>query len=293
MLTKPKIDQAEGLRRMVSPRPVQVIAVTSGKGGVGKTNLSINLSIAMAQAGKEVLVLDADFGLANVDVLLGLHASHTLSDVLDGVRTLEEIILTGPSGVKIVPGSSGMQRMAGLSSLEQAGLIRAFSELGNRIDVLLIDTAAGISDSVINFTKAAQEILVVVCDEPASITDAYATIKVLNRDHGVHRFRIVANMVQSAQEGRDLYCKLLNVTDKFLDVQLDFMGVVPFDDFLKRSIQKQKAVVDAYPRSKAALAFKTLAQKADKWPVPQNAGGHVEFFIERLIHSNHEMEASL
>ncbi len=293
MLTKPKLDQAEGLRRMVSPRPVQVIAVTSGKGGVGKTNLSINLSIAMAQAGKEVLVLDADFGLANVDVLLGLHASHTLSDVLDGVRTLEEIILTGPSGVKIVPGSSGMQRMAGLSSLEQAGLIRAFSELGNRIDVLLIDTAAGISDSVINFTKAAQEILVVVCDEPASITDAYATIKVLNRDHGVHRFRIVANMVQNAQEGRDLYCKLLNVTDKFLDVQLDFMGAVPFDDFLKRSIQRQKAVVEVYPRSKAALAFKTLAQKADKWPVPQNAGGHVEFFIERLINSNQEMEASL
>ena len=293
MLTKPKIDQAEGLRRMVSPRPVKVIAVTSGKGGVGKTNLSINLSLALAQSGKEVLILDADFGLANVDVLLGLHASHTLSDVLDGVRTLEEIIISGPGGIKIVPGSSGIQRMAGLTPLQQAGLIRAFSELSHRIDVLLIDTAAGISDSVINLTKAAQEILVVVCDEPASITDAYATIKVLNRDHGVHRFRIVANMVQSAQEGRDLYSKLLNVTDKFLDVQLDFMGVVPFDDFLRRSVQKQKAVVDAYPRSKAALAFKTLAQKADKWPVPQNAGGHVEFFIERLIQSRQEMEASL
>ena len=293
MLTKPKIDQAEGLRRMVSPRPVKVIAVTSGMGGVGKTNLSINLSLALAQSGKEVLILDADFGLANVDVLLGLHASHTLSDVLDGVRTLEEIIISGPGGIKIVPGSSGIQRMAGLTPLQQAGLIRAFSELSHRIDVLLIDTAAGISDSVINLTKAAQEILVVVCDEPASITDAYATIKVLNRDHGVHRFRIVANMVQSAQEGRDLYSKLLNVTDKFLDVQLDFMGVVPFDDFLRRSVQKQKAVVDAYPRSKAALAFKTLAQKADKWPVPQNAGGHVEFFIERLIQSRQEMEASL
>lgn len=293
MLTNYKLDQAAGLRRLANPRPVKVIAVTSGKGGVGKTNVSVNLSLALSEIGKDVLLLDADLGLANVDVLLGLRPKHTLSDVIEGSRTLEEIILRGPGALKIIPASSGVQGMTELNAMEHAGLIRAFSELNHSIDVLVIDTAAGISDSVITFVRAAQEVIVVVCDEPTSITDAYAMIKVLNKDYGICRFRVVSNMVQGIQEGRELFNKIMAVTDKYLDVQLDFVGIVPYDEYLKKAVQKQRAVVDAYPRSKSALAFKSLSLKADKWPVQGNAGGHVEFFFERLIQASQEMEASL
>lgn len=286
LISEENADQAAGLRRMIKPRPVRVIAVTGGKGGVGKTNVSVNLATALAVDGKRVMLLDADLGLANVDVLLGLHPKFSLAHVISGQRRLEEILVEGPSGIQIVPASSGMKQMASLSAAEHAGLIRAFSELSNDIDVLLIDTAAGISDSVTSFTSAAQEVIVVVCDEPASITDAYALIKVLNRDHGVFRFHVLANMVPGAQEGREVFAKLVKVADRFLDVTLDYMGAVPFDDYLRKAVQKQRAVVDAYPRSKAAVAFKNLAQKADNWPVPTAAGGHLEFFVERLIQAN-------
>ncbi len=283
-------DQASGLRRIVQRRPVRVIAITGGKGGVGKTNVSVNLSVAMAASGKKVMLLDADLALANVDVLLGLRAHYNLAHVLSGERMLEEVIIDGPAGVRIVPASSGIKDMSELSTAEHAGLIRAFSELGQDIDVLMIDTAAGISNCVTAYTRAAQEVIVVVCDEPASITDAYALIKVLNRDHGVFRFHILANMAHSVQEGRGLFNKLMKVTDRFLDVTLDYMGVVPYDEYLRKSVQKQKCVVEAYPRSKATLAFKNLAIKADNWPVPKVAGGHLEFFVERLIHANHDGE---
>ncbi len=279
-------DQAEGLRRMAHHRPVRVIAVTSGKGGVGKTNVSVNLGLAMANEGKSVLLMDADMGLANVDVLLGLHPIYNLSHVISGERTLEEVILPASSGLSIVPASSGLKSMAELSPAQHAGVIRAFSELSQTLDVLLIDTAAGISESVVSFSRAAQEVIVVVCDEPASLTDAYALIKLLNRDYGMHRFRILANMVHSIQEGRDVYNKIVKVVDRYLDATVDFMGVVPYDDYLRKAVQKQRPVVDAYPRSKSAMAFKKLALKADNWPVTVTAGGHLEFFVERLIQTN-------
>lgn len=283
MLLSEKYDQAEGLRRMSKANPVRVLAVTSGKGGVGKTNISVNLAVSLAQIGRRVMVMDADLGLANLDVMLGLHPQYNLSHVLNGQRTLEEILLTGPAGIRVVPAASGIQNMAELEPAQHAGLIRAFSELSHTMDVLIIDTAAGISDSVISFSKAAQEVLVVVCDEPASLTDAYALIKLLSREHELFRFRIVANMAGSAQEGRELFKKLTRVTDKFLDVMLDFVGVVPYDEYLRKSVRKQRAVVEAFPRSKASIAFKEMAVRIDNWPVPRGAGGHVEFFVERLI----------
>lgn len=278
-------DQAAGLRQMVRPHnaPIRVIAVTGGKGGVGKTTVSINTALALAQAGRQVMIMDADLGLANVDVLLGLHPRYNLSHVLAGERTLEEVVVEGPAGIRIVPGASGIQRMAELSPAEHAGLIRAFSELTVQPEFLIIDTAAGISDAVICFASAAQYVMMVVCDEPASITDAYALIKLLSREHGVNRFHVVANMARAPQEGRDLYTKLTKVTDRFLDVLLEFVGTVPFDEYLRKAVQRQRAVVDAYPRSRAAAAFQGMAKAAERWPVPGHAGGRLEFFVERLI----------
>ena len=176
-------DQASSLRRMNQSRLIKVIAVTGGKGGVGKTNVTLNTAISMAQQGKRVMVLDADLGLANVDVLLGLRVVKNLSHVLSGECTLDEVLVEGPCGIKIAPATSGSQSMTELTPTEHAGLIRAFSELRSQIDVLIVDTAAGISDMVLSFSRASQDILVVVCDEPTSLTDAYALIKKIGRAH--------------------------------------------------------------------------------------------------------------
>lgn len=262
---------------------VKVIAVTGGKGGVGKTNVTINTAVALAELGKRVLVLDADLGLANCDVLLGLRAEKNLSHVLSGECELEEILVEGPRGIMIVPAASGTQSMVELTPAQHAGLIRAFSELRTPCDVLLIDTAAGISDMVLSFSRAAQDVMMVVCDEPTSITDAYAMIKLLSREHGVFRFKIVANMARSLREGQELFAKLTKVTDRFLDVALELVATIPFDENIRKSVRRQQVVTEAFPKSAASLAFRTLAAKALTWPVPAQPSGHLEFFIEQLV----------
>ena len=276
-------DQASSLRKMKQSRLIKVIAVTGGKGGVGKTNITLNTAIAMAKQGKRVMVLDADLGLANVDVMLGLRVEKNLSHVLSGECTLDEVLVTGPHGIKIAPATSGTQSMAELSPTEHAGLIRAFSELRSQIDVLIVDTAAGISDMVLSFSKASQDIMVVVCDEPTSLTDAYALIKILNREHGVFRFKIVANMVRDVREGQELFSKLSKVTGRFLDVALELVATVPFDENIRKAVRKQTSIVDAYPSSPAAVAIGQLANKALSWPIPAQPGGHLEFYIEKLV----------
>ena len=263
--------------------PVQVIAVTGGKGGVGKTNVSVNLSLALAELGRRVVLLDADLGLANVDVLLGLTAKRTLADVVAGECDLRDVMIQGPGGIRVVPAASGTQSMVQLSTLPPSGLIQAFSDIGNDIDVLIIDTAAGIGDGVVSFVRAAQEVLLVVTDEPTSITDAYALIKLLNRDYGISRFRVLANMAHAPQEGRNLFAKLSKVTERFLDVALQYVGAIPYDEAVRKAVQKQRAVYEAYPRAKCSLAFKAIAQKVDTWPLPATPRGHLEFFVERLV----------
>jgi len=290
LASEPIIHQAAGLQHINRHRPVRVICVTSGKGGVGKTNITVNLAIALGRQHKSVMLLDADLGLANVDVILGLYPTYNISHVISGQRTLEEIILTGPAGIKIIPASSGIKHMAELTPAENAGMISAFSELNDALDVLLVDSAAGISESVITFCRASQDVIVVVCDEPASITDAYALIKLLSQAHGIDRFHILANRVLGSQDGPELFSKLVKVSDRFLDVTLDYCGAIPEDPQLHRAVQTQRAVIEAFPGSRSAAAFLRLAAQVERWPMPRTASGHLQFFIERLINSDYQDE---
>ena len=285
-------DQAAGIRKMSNISPVRVIAITSGKGGVGKTNLSVNTGIALAQSGLRVALMDADMSLANVDILLGIYPKFNLSHVLSGDKTLSEIMVEGPSGLKIIPGASGIQKMSELSTIEQAAVIRAFSDIDQELDVLIVDTAAGISASVVNFVRACQEIIVVVCDEPTSLTDTYAFIKLLNRDYNLSNFHVITNMVSTVQQGQALFQKLTKVTDYYLDVTLRFLGAVPYDDCLHRSVQKQSPVVVAFPGSKSSIAIKEIARNINNWPLKTQSGNYIEFFIERMIQYDSQLNVS-
>ncbi|MFT7458591.1 MAG: flagellar biosynthesis protein FlhG [Planctomycetota bacterium] len=264
---------------------VRVIAIASGKGGVGKTNISINLAIALADTGKEVTLFDADLGLANVDVLLGLHPLRNLSHVIKQECSLQDILITGPNDIKVIPAASGVKMMSQLTDIQHAALIHAFDELVARTDVLIIDTSAGLFNSVLSFCAASQEVVVVVCNEPASIADAYALIKVLHRDHEVSRFRVLINMVDEREDGRALFRRLVQVCDTYLDVVLDLMGMIPRDMKIVKAVQRQRPLLQCYPSSPAALEFKKLAQVVDKWPREMRANGKLEFFLERIIDS--------
>jgi flagellar biosynthesis protein FlhG len=274
------LQNSTGTKGTPAPR---VIAVASGKGGVGKTSVSINLAAALVNAGQRTLLLDTDLGLANVDVMLGLSPRFTLADVFAGRCELRDTVLEGPNGLMIVPAASGKRHMTELTPQQHVGLVHAFSELDVPIDTMVVDNAAGIADGVLTFCQAAQDVVVVVCDEPASVTDAYALIKVLSRERGVTRVQVLANQVQHAVEGRQLFEKLERVTSRFLDVTLSYLGAIPRDEWLRRAIQRQESVVDAFPSAPAALAFRDIARRSRQWQSPAAPRGHVEFFIERIL----------
>jgi len=280
--------QIDNLKRFINRGPVDVLAVCSGKGGVGKTNVAVNLAIAMGEIQRKVCLLDADVSLANVDVLLGLQPRFNLSHVVRGEADLASTVLRGPNGVQIVPASSGNFDLTDLPAISQAAIIHGFGELPEQPDVLVVDTAAGISPTVARFVQAAQHAVVVVCDEPASLTDAYALIKVFSSHYGISRFQIVTNQSATPTAGRALFSKLSRVTDSYLDVVLHHLGDVPRDTYLVKAVQEQRAVVAAYPRSPAGAAFRKIAGRIDGLPRAKEASGGIEFFFERLLMANQQ-----
>ncbi|MFA5960177.1 MAG: MinD/ParA family protein [Tatlockia sp.] len=267
-------------------KPIKIIAISAGKGGVGKSYVAVNLAVALAQRNKNVLLLDADLSLANVDIMLGIETKFNLSHVVQGLCQLKDIMLEGPGGIRIIPAASGAETMTQLSSAQHAGIINAFNELTEDVDYMIIDTAAGISDTVLSFARSSQELIVMACDEPTSITDAYALINIMSRRYEWSHFHILANMIRSSREGRELFSKLNRMTEHFLDVRLDYLGAIPFDECVHEAIKQQKPVLLAYPESNASKSLLQIADTVDDWPYKQSLGGNTSFFLERLVSGN-------
>jgi len=264
-------------------RPVQTIAIAGGKGGVGKSIVAVNLAAALGVSNHEVLLVDGDLQMGNVDQLLRLRPTFTLTDVFSGGAALAEILVQGPAGVTVAASASGVSEMSQLSQFDHASLIGLFSDLHTSADTMIVDVATGLADSVLSFCRAVREVVVVVVDEPTALRDAYATIRVLHEECRVRRFRIVANKTESSCHGLDIYAALTQMTDQGMDVLLDYCGSIPFDPQLKLAVCQQQSVVEAYPRSPSALAFRKLGARVARWPQPQTPCGHIEFFVERLI----------
>ena len=266
-----------------APRAVRVIAITSGKGGVGKTNIATNLAYHLSQMKRKTLVLDADMGLANIDVILGIAPKHNLYHVLRGEKTIGEVIVDGPGGMKILPATSGIQEMADLSRGEKLALLDELDGLGTELDFLLIDTAAGIAGNVIYFNVAAREIIVVVSPEPTSITDAYALIKILYSNYGEKRFMLLVNMVKHSSEAREVFQKLSNATSHFLNLTIEYLGYVLEDEKVTESVRRQKAFAEIYPESRASKCLQSIARKLCKLPSEFSDAGSLKFFWKSIV----------
>jgi flagellar biosynthesis protein FlhG len=252
------MDQAEKLRKMVkeqaAPRSVaRVITVTSGKGGVGKSSVSVNLAIALSRLGHRVIILDADFGLANVEVMLGIRPQYNFADLMFRSKNLTDIITWGPENIGFISGGSGIQELTNLTKEQIIYLIRKLVELDEKADIIIVDTGAGIADSVLEFVAASSEVLLVATPEPTSITDAYALLKTLNRKSDVSLqdtvIKMVANRVDSYEDGKELYDKLSLVVSKFLNLKLEYLGALPQDTSVSKAVMRQKPAIMLYPNS--------------------------------------------
>jgi flagellar biosynthesis protein FlhG len=242
-------------------RMTRTITITSGMGGVGKTNAAVSLAVALAKIGKKVMIFDADIGLGNIDVLLDLAAAYDIHHVLNGEKGLMDVIIEGPHGIRILPASSGVQEMTDLDEFQRMRLIEEFEASDIDIDYLLIDTGAGISENVAFFCIAAQEIIVVTSPEPTSMSDAYALIKVLFTRYQEKDFKVLVNLAKDRYDAIEVFRRLSLATEKFPSISLDYLGYIPLDDSIQNAVMARKAFIDADPGSRAAKHISAIASR--------------------------------
>jgi flagellar biosynthesis protein FlhG len=269
---------------VVTANTPRVIAITSGKGGVGKTNVVGNLAIACQKLGKKVLIFDADLGLANIDIIYGLQPKYNIEDIVKGTKELSEVIVEGPEGVAVIPASSGVQELVHLTEGQKINLLDEFDSLNDTFDILLIDTSAGISANVLYFNLAAAERIVVVTPEPTSITDAYALMKVMHHQHGTKNFLLLPNMVADEREAKAVYENLSSVTARFMGgISIEYAGFIPYDRNLPHAVSRRTPVICSHPDGPAGAGFKTLANHLIKQRERQPVDGSIKFFWKRLM----------
>lgn len=254
-----------------------LISVTSGKGGVGKTNIVANLAFLLTEMKKRTLVMDADCGLANVDLILGLTPRYNLSHLINGERTLPEILLNGPGGMKIIPSSSGIQEHSTLTMVQKLALQDAMNTLQWRPDFMLIDTSAGISENVMYFNMVARETIVIVTPEPTSLTDAYALIKLLYQRHAKKRFRLLVNMVRTPREAKEVFLRLSQATDHFLNLAIENLGFILHDENLPMAVKQQKLLAESHPNSPAVKCLREVAEKLCRQSPDAEDAGSISF----------------
>lgn len=286
-------DQAKTLRDLNPLRPdniqndveqaTTVYSITSGKGGVGKTAVCANLAYNLASMGKRVLILDADLGLANIDVVFGLSPSYNLNHFFTGEYELQDIMVDGPLEIKILPAGSGIQNFTRLDSNQKMRLLDGLDSMQNHFDYVLIDTEAGISENVTYFNTAAQEILVVTTPEPTAITDAYALMKLLSTQYHEKKFNLVVNQIRTENDALDVYRKLTMVANRYLDISIDYLGSIPEDRQMIDSIRKQKVISELIPGSKITTAFRQLASRVCAEPSQVTPKGNLQFFWKKLL----------
>jgi flagellar biosynthesis protein FlhG len=279
-------DQAERLRAIVKENmtninPARVITITSGKGGVGKTNFAVNLGITLSKLGQKVLLVDADLGLANVDVMLGMIPKYNLGHVLLGEKKIADIIINGPEGMKIIPSGSGMYKLANLSEKKLAQCLEYLNELEKTTDIILIDTGAGLSKGVLKFVLAAGEVIIITTPEPTAITDAYGIIKVITGSKRDLPIRVVVNMVKNEKEAGEVMERLSAVTRRFLGMDLVSLGFIPLDTVVPKAVKEQQPFVLSHPRSAVAQSINEMANQLINVDAPVTTGS-LSFF-QRLL----------
>ncbi len=268
----------------VERKPVRTIAVASGKGGVGKTNITANLAIGFSKLKKKVLVFDADLGLSNIDVILNLATKYNIKHLFKGEKRLKDLIVDGPMGIKVLPASSGIQELTELDEFQRLRLVEEFESYEERVDYLLIDTSSGISSNVAFFCMAAQEIIVVTSAEPTALTDAYALIKVLFTRYQEKNFKVLVNEVEDEREAADVYKRLSTAAERFLSISLDYIGYVPYDDAVPKAVRQQKALMEIYPECEASRSLMRVSERLIN-DGSSNIKGTLQFFLGGLLNA--------